>query len=156
MIKLDNHRKLNSDEVIRKGDFYRDKHSGSVRPVRHSIGLVVSHYGTDSYDFFRRKHTKKPAVVVKFTPHRTGGDSGTFRKVTATKPEQKTPKMPLVKFKYHSTKHWGAPTERTVKVISMDDTYLIGLDVLEDGGHQFKRFRIDRIRGNGQVTLVSY
>lgn len=141
---LDNHRELKSDETIRKGDLYVSDHE--VKPVKHSIGLTPRQYGKH-YRFFRRRHTKKPNVTIaKRNPI-----------TIATKPPgnvpKPTPRFPLVKFKYPSSKRWGAPMERTVKVIALDSVYLTGLEVVGDD-HFFKKFLVEKVIDG--IKLVGY
>jgi len=139
--KIDNHRQLAVGETIRKGDLYRDK-SGKVQPVKHSIGCTPYIYA-GRFTFFRRKHTKKQPVAIV-----------AVAKPVVVEAKAKTPRFPEVKFLYPSTKRWGAPVERHVKVISRDDKYIVGLEVLDDGGHQFKRFCVDKVKG--EIRLIKF
>lgn len=149
---LDNHRQLKGDEIIREGDLYKDLSSGKVDKVNHSVGHTPNrqiYIGT--YNFYRRLHTKKPKTVSgrSVTVSPLSSDIKVMQvKNVGTKP---TPRFPEVKFAYPSTKGWGAPLVRNVKVISLDDTYLVGLEVQTEGGHQFKRYRVDKIRGDIQL-----
>ena len=134
MIKLDNHRQLKPDEIIRKGDFYKTN-LGTVRPVKFSIGETPSSISSH-YNFFRRKHTKKQAVT--FTPYRKGGDSGTFTKAT----KKSVAKYPTVTFAYKGQR-------REVQVIELNVRYLTGLEVSHvDTGlkYQFKKFLRSRLQ----------
>lgn len=144
---LDNHRQLKGDEIIREGDLYKDLATGKVSRVHHSIGHTPSRAGyIGTYNFYRRLHTKKPKLTIAPRKPVT---------VSVTKPaDTKTPRFPEVKFLYPSTKRWGAPMERHVKVISQDDQYIVGLEVLEGGGHQFKRFCVDKVRG--EIRLIKF
>lgn len=65
MIKLDNHRQLKPNEIIRKGDFYKNN-KGIIFPVDVSIGQKISEYS--QITFWRRKHTKKQPAA----PSRAG------------------------------------------------------------------------------------
>lgn len=143
---LENYRQLQADEIIRRGDLYKNLENNSVQPVKFSVGRTPSHQQyIGEYSFYRRLHTKKPVITIVSKP------------ITATvkigKPKvtDKTPRFPEVKFAYPSTKRWGAPMVRHVKVISLDDTYLIGLEVGEDNSHQFKRFLRSKIRSDIQL-----
>jgi len=138
---LDNHRPLRFDEIIRKGDFYKTK-NGDILPVKFSIGHRPDTYSAGRFTFWRRRHTRKPTPAPK-------------RPVVPTvKPALNTPRFPEVKFLYPSTKRWGAPVERHVKVISQDETYIVGLEVLEGGGHQFKKFCINKVKG--EIRLIRF
>ena len=132
MIKLDNHRLLKTGEIIRKGDFYKNKHNGEIRPVKFSINREVDTGGYANYDFYRRKHTKKVAPVT--------------RPVVADK--QPVAKYPTVNFKYNGQ-------HREVQVITLTDRYISGLEVSRDGfkpSYQFKKFL--RARLQSSLTLV--
>ena len=138
MIKLDNHRLLKVGEIIRKGDFYKDKTTGEVRPVKFSIGRTVGSAGYRNYDFYRRKHTKKVAPVTR--PVVT-------RPVVADK--QPVAKYPTVNFKYNGQ-------QREVQVIALTDRYISGLEVNRDGfkpSYQFKKFLRSRLQSS--LTLVA-
>lgn len=148
--KLDNHRPLKDNELIQDGDLYREVSTGRIRPVTHSIGYKPSVYSSPRrFEFFRRRHTKKPVLTTK-----SSTVTVTLGKPTIAPVQAKTPRFPEIKFLYPSTKRWGAPMERHVKVISKDETYIIGLEVLTDGGHQFKKFCVDKVIG--EVKLVRF
>lgn len=143
---LDNHRQLQADEIIRKGDLYKNLANGRIQPVKFSIKHTPGEQAyIGEYNFYRRLHIRKPVITIVSKP------------ITATvkigKPKvtDKTPRFPEVKFAYPSTKRWGAPMVRHVKVISLDDTYLVGLEVGEDNSHQFKRFLRSKIRSDIQL-----
>jgi hypothetical protein len=133
MIKLNNHRLLKTGEIIRKGDFYKNKHDGEVRPVKFSINLKVgsvvgSVFYDNYYDFYRRKHTKKVASVT--------------RPAVADK-------QPVVNFKYNGQ-------HREVQVIALTDRYISGLEVNREGfkpSYQFKKFLRSRLQSS--LTLVA-
>ena len=137
MIKLDNHRQLGVNEIIRKGDFYKENGSGKVTPVKHSIGRVPKGY-TYGYTFWRRLHTKKVIVVVP-------------RRQPTVAIKSQAAKYPTVRFEYNF-KH------REVQVIALNDKYLTGLEVtryLDDKTspkYQFKKFL--RTRLQTQPVLV--
>jgi hypothetical protein len=123
MIKLDNHRQLKPNEIIRKGDFYTNK-MGEVYPANWSIGKTPSRFG--EYTFWRRKHTKKPATVTVATPATT----------------KQTEPVTIVEFDYNQT-------SRLVQVIKLTDEHLKGLEITEGRDHkrkyQFKSFLRSRI-----------
>jgi len=139
MIKLDNHRQLKPDEIIRKEDFYKDN-LGTVRPVKWSIGMTPSRPAYKNYTFFRRKHTKKPALA---TSNRT-----VYIRIPESKPKDK---YPTVSFFYKSD-------EREVQVISMDNKYITGLEVNRSGDkpkYQFKKFLRSRIYGDIKLVKLA-
>jgi hypothetical protein len=138
MIKLDNHRLLKAGEIIRKGDFYKNKHDGEVRPVKFSINREVGSGGYANYDFYRRKHTKKVAPVTRPVA---------ARPVVADK--QPVAKYPTVNFKYNGQ-------HREVQVIALTDRYISGLEVTREGfkpSYQFKKFLRSRLQTG--LTLVA-
>ncbi len=132
MIKLDNHRLLKPNEVIRKGDFYKTLSTGVVSPVKHSIGKTPA-YGYYGYEFYRRKHTKK---------------------VVAPAPKPTAPpvaKYPTVTFKYNYV-------QREVQVISLTSVYVTGLEVTHEGTkakYQFKKFLRSRIQSAIHLTALA-
>ena len=133
MIKLDNHRLLKAGEIIREGDFYKNKHDGEVRPVKFSIGWEVG----SNYDFYRRKHTKKVAPVTRPVAARPVAD------------KQPVAKYPTVNFKYNGQ-------HREVQVIALTDRYISGLEVTREGfkpSYQFKKFLRSRLQTG--LTLVA-
>ena len=131
MIKLDNHRQLKPNEIIRKGDLYT-LNNGEPDRVKFTIGRTPDDYPYNvdcnvHYKFYRRKHTKKPAPVTK-------------KKVVA--------KYPTVNFKYKGQ-------HREVQVIKLDDKYITGLEVIREGvklKYQFKKFL--RARLQSSLALV--
>ena len=133
-----NYRKLKSTEVIRKGDLYRLKsdHKSIGLAGRHTFGEMPPVWWL--YSFFRRRHVKKDETVMLRFPKTT------------------EKKMPLVEFWYPHGLHDLKRTV-TVKVISMGDTYLTGLEYVGESNStvkwQFKKFRIDRMVGPVKLTF---
>jgi hypothetical protein len=144
MIKLDNHRLLKTGEIIRKGDFYKNKHNGEIRPVKFSINREVGSGGYANYDFYRRKHTKKVAPVHLRQRHPT------IEPVTKKIP----PAVTVVAFTYP---HDHLPVTRNVQVISLDDKYLTGLEIIvgrDKPKYTFKRFLRSKMRT--EMKLIHY
>ncbi len=138
MIKLDNHRILKTGEIIREGDFYKNKTNDEIRPVKFSIGREVGSGGYGNYVFYRRKHTKKQTAARR---NRT-----VYIHIPESKPKAK---YPTVEFRYK-----GA--NREVQVIELNDKYITGLEVNRDGDnpkYQFKKFLRQRLQG--AVRLVA-
>jgi hypothetical protein len=137
-----NYRQLKPTEIVRKGDFYRQEWDGSAIPVKNSIGKLVGSYSSHTYTFWRRRHTKavvSPAKVA--TPAKTD------------KP-QKT--VTVVSFSYPGSQS-HIPRLRTVQLISLDDKYLVGLEVTGDhpGSYTFKFKRYSRWKIRG-ISLVHF
>ena len=137
-----NYRQLKPNEIIRKGDLYRliEEWDGNAIPVRNSIGRIVSAY---PYTFWRRRHTKQVATSASVTKRQTKTDEP---KKTVT----------VVSFSYPGSQS-HVPRLRTVQLISLDDKYLVGLEVTGDrpGEYkfQFKRYSRWKIRG---ISLVHF
>ncbi len=142
MIKLDNHRLLKTGEIIRKGDFYKNKPDDEVRPVKFSIGLEIGERGFASYDFYRRKHTKKPALTF------VNGIRSLSRRLSRVKAKAK---YPTVTFDYNYR-------HREVQVIELNDKYITGLEVNRDADkpkYQFKKFLRRRLQGAVQLVALA-
>jgi hypothetical protein len=153
MIKLNNHRLLKPNEIIREGDFYKIKEGDDVRVVKFSIGRRAGVYAI-TYDFYRRKHTaKKPAPVQLRQRHPT--IKPVTKKVTPARRNRTTyihfpeptpvaaKSVPIVNFIYN-----GKPRE--VQVISYDGAYLKGLEMNRNGErikYQFKQYVTQKIMG---------
>ena len=137
-----NYRQLKPNEIIRKGDLYRliQEWDDNAIPVRNSIGRIVSAY---PYTFWRRRHTKN---VVSQAP--------IAKAKTKTDEPKKT--VTVVSFSYPGSQS-HVPRLRTVQLISLDDKYLVGLEVTGDrpGEYkfQFKRYSRWKIRG---ISLVHF
>ena len=137
-----NYRQLKPNEIIRKGDLYRiiQEWDDNAIPVRNSIGRIVSAY---PYTFWRRRHTKQVATSASVTKRQTKTDEP---KKTVT----------VVSFSYPGSQS-HVPRLRTVQLISLDDKYLVGLEVTGDrpGEYkfQFKRYSRWKIRG---ISLVHF
>jgi len=112
------YRKLESNEIIRKGDIFRLISTGIGEPAMGAVGLKVSTYqGLASV--WRRKHVAliQKKVVKKVHP---------------------VEKNPLVKFRYpKSESSWELPY-RTVRLISANEKYLVGIEISDK--NKFKKF----------------
>lgn len=142
MIIPSNYRQLKTDEIIRKGDLYRQGWDGNAIPVRNSIGKTVSAYPENTYTFWRRRHTKPVVASTQVaTPSK------------ASKPKKT---VTVVSFSYTGSQS-HVPRLRTVQLISLDDKYLTGLEVTGDqpGDYtfKFKRYLRWKIRG---ISLVHF
>jgi hypothetical protein len=138
-----NYRQLKPNETIRKGDLYRQAWDKSIHPVNNSIGRTVGDYPSGSYTFWRRRHTKQVATSAPVTKRQTKTDEP---KKTVT----------VVSFSYPGSQS-HVPRLRTVQLISLDDKYLVGLEITGDhpGEYkfQFKRYSRWKIRG---ISLVHF
>jgi hypothetical protein len=138
-----NYRKLKPGEIVRKGDLYQHVNNHSiVSPVKYSIGHLVGNY--PYYTFWRRRHVK-----------------ATITQPTKTDAPKKA--VAIVSFNYPGS-HSHTLKGRTVQVISLDDTYLVGLEITNEPSwskhygkrkYQFKKYRRDRI-SLGQIYLESF
>ena len=129
MTKIDNHRLLKPNEVIRKGDIVKNPHTGQAQIVRGSIGSLAGLRAYRGLEFWRRKHTKKvvapaPAAVAKY---------------------------PTVTFKYNYL-------QREVQMIELDSKYVTGLEVTHEGGknkYQFKKFLRSRLQSAVELVKLA-
>jgi len=138
-----NYRQLKPTEVVRKGDLYRRESDKAVYPVRHSVGCVVGSYPSNLYTFWRRRHTKKVVTQSYKTP-------------ATAKTDEPKKTVTVVSFSYPGSQS-HVPRLRTVQLISLDDKYLVGLEVTGDSPgeykFQFKRYLRWKIRG---ISLVHF
>jgi hypothetical protein len=138
-MKLNNHRQLRPNEIIKKGDVVL-LDDGMTIPVYNSIGQTPALIGhIKPLSFYRRKHIKKqPAVKPP-------------AKVTVTKANQIQIPATIVEFYYNNTL-------RQMQVIKMDDTYLKGLEITRrrdnSKQYQFKSFLLGRI--DDPLRLIHY
>jgi len=145
-MKVPSHyRQLGPDEVVRRGDLV-----GNNRNVVHYAHFLIGSYPRSfvmGTKVWRRCHVKVNTqtryiqgmkIQVKADPH--------FTVFTVVKKPEVVKKPieqnPLVKFWYYSSKS-GCDVLRTVRMISANEFYLIGLQVNDK--NRFKRFRRDRI-----------
>ena len=140
----DNYRQLKRDEIIRAEDIYQPvANRNVVSPVKYSIGDTAG--SLPNYSFWRRRHTKKVVAVPSPTPTIKKGS-----KVVA-----------VVSFSYRDSRNHFLKA-REVQVVSLDDTYLIGLEITrgkyrgETPTYQFKRYRRDRIAWAGEIFLKEF
>jgi len=141
-MKLDNHRQLKPNEIIRKGDLYTARGSSQVKSVKHSIGQEVSE--CFFYNVFRRKHTAK-TVTIRIPKSGVVNTSNTPKNV------------PHVTFTYWKNSYSAADSKfHNVRLISMNSDYLTGLDIqFKDGKATYKFKKFLRSRASG-ITLTSY
>jgi hypothetical protein len=137
----DNYRQLKPDEIIRKGDLYRCENGGQIFPVINSSHL---------YTFWRRRHTKQ-IIVPPVSPVQVFVKRARASVSTATKPVKN---VTVVSFHYNFR-------VRLVQVISLDKTYLTGLEITREQGssklkYQFKKYLLSRMGGNGSVQLEHF
>ena len=130
MKTLNNHRQLKPNEVIRKGDLFKNLEGVGI-PVGGSIGALVSDW--PRLNFYRRLHTKKVSTPL----HPATGAAPRI------KPAQTGDKHPTVTFRY---KNIG----RRIQVIKLDDKYLTGLELTVGMDFkpkwQFKKFLRSRLQ----------
>lgn len=161
MNKLNNHRQLQPDEIIRKGDFSFRIKTCDVNPVGYSIGDTVNEWNNYGYTFWRRRHTKKPLPSSSRIRHIKKQVYEISRQPTKTKPKKI---VAIVKFGYPSRDGYTYSHYRTVQVIGMDDDYLWGLEITQptqsgyDHGlkvkYQFKKYL--RHKMTTSIILKSY
>jgi len=153
MNKLNNHRQLKPNEIIREGDFYTDRLKG-VYFVKNSIGRSPCFYANDQtggYTFWRRRHTKQGQSSGMTSANRV------IRHVATKIVKDKKP-VAVVKFGYPSRD--GYIHSRNVQVIGMDDSYLWGLEITvpEYYGlkvkYQFKKYLQSKMTTS--IILKSY
>jgi len=146
MKKIPSHyRQLLGHEVLRVGDYFTFN-SHTFRMSHAYDDEIASEW--PGYKFYRRRHV------------RLFGTPKPSKYVTSIVPEPR--KTTTVQFMY-PRKDCGLNSLRIVELISMDDTYLIGLERinnLNDWGikgksHKFKKFLRYKIV-NGIIQLISY
>ena len=139
-----NYRQLKPNEIIREGDLYQ-RGGWDKNPVKNSIGRIVDDYYPSLYTFWRRRHTKKVVTVPVIVKRAKASVS------TAAKPVKN---VTVVSFHYNFR-------VRLVQVISLDKTYLTGLEITREQGssklkYQFKKYLLSRMGGNGSVQLEHF
>jgi hypothetical protein len=125
-----NYRKLGNNEKYTTGDWYRHINDNMSDTITRDCNYGnVSDY--PSFEFWRRRHTKKKVNVF-------------------VKPKAKNKKT-VVYFRYNGV-------GRNVQLISLDNNYLKGLEIVIDDNnkttYQFKTFK--RYKILGVIELVSY
>jgi hypothetical protein len=150
MMKIpENYRKLKPAEYINPGDYYESKEENDVGIMHHEGGLVSAY---SHYNFYRRRHVKKVTRAVR----QTSADAVINQ--VAKDIVKKTP-VAVVTFGYPH-KDYGTE-HRTVQLISLDDTYLTGLEITSNvrygkTKYQFKKFLRSRISNHGTVYLQKF
>jgi hypothetical protein len=155
-----NYRQLKPNEIVRKGDLYRQERGGQVFPVKNSLGCFVGSYL--SLTFWRRRHVKKSQLVVVPTnfpyhikPKRLTQLHNRIKKVVTSSTKTETPKknVTIVSFGYNYK-------SRQVQLISLDSKYLVGLEITRDDWsrykYQFKKFLRSNIENHGTIYLSHF
>jgi hypothetical protein len=137
----ENYRKLGLNEKTRKGDYVRSKRHDEEIDTMKQDGQKVSFY--TGHDFYRRRHVKKTSVVH----HLNSADDVT---------KQQAKNKAIVSF-WYIHKSTNCRTQRLVQLISLDDVYLIGLEIAAgrhgETKYQFKKYLRNKI---GDIYLESY
>ena len=128
-----NYRQLKATEKLLRGDLYHRLPNGDVQKLRWNNPVPASNY--PNHSFWRRRHTKYVPPI--------GVAQDTFRKT----------KRVQVEFDYP---HDGCVITREVQLVSLDDKYLTGLEIINGWDikvrkyktiYKFKKYRRDRIKG---------
>jgi hypothetical protein len=145
MIIPSNYRQVKTDDTIRAGDIYRNKRDFTiVRTVHWSIGGTPK--SNPDYTFWRAR--KKTAKVTS--------SPGASWLPTPTKKQVKSDKKNVTVVSFHYNFR-----VRLVQVISLDKTYLTGLEITREQGssklkYQFKKYLLSRMGGNGSIRLEHF
>lgn len=153
-----NVRKLKPSEFLRKGDWFFDNDTKMVQQMSNDNDLTAGDW--PNYSFFRRKHTAKKKLGIKQISDGVDKLNEASNKITkafaptysklATVEKQDGVKHVYVRFQYPSSEY-GYLKVRDVQVISMDETYLTGLEksdtTKENGKYKwsFKKFLRSKI-----------
>ena len=139
-----NYRQMKPKETPRKGDYYVSKSNPNhVVKMTGDSDHTVAHW--TYLNFFRRRHTKAVNVPAPVANH-----------VKNEADPKKRSNVTVVSFSYPNSQT-RVLYARTVQLISLDDKYLVGLEIsakeFGDYKFQFKRYSRWKIRG---ISLVHF
>lgn len=148
-----NYRRVKTNELLRNGDVYYCKNTmyfadrslyGTLEIGDNAIGLIARTFRR--HCFFRKRKqdhvSPTPALKQAVTIHAAMVAKPTVKKVTVSFPY---PNKDTCGFRY-----------RVIELLTMDDTYIAGVERNAEGKYQFKKFLRSRIPAQGNVVLVRY